>query len=152
MSKSQKILRVISIILIVLSVLSIAASIATMVLDAGSQTISHGNFDFSTETLDDEAADEFLAVVAMIGGTIDFLLGFFGLRASRDASKTIPCIVFAVICLLYEVVNLGFAVGSTINGGFDPYDLFDTAFSVAVLGGYLFLAMRIKGKYDEEVM
>lgn len=152
MSKAQKILRVISIVIIILSVLSVTVSIATMVLDAGSQTILHGNFDFATMTLDDEAADEFLAVIAIIGGIFDILLGFYGLRGSRDASKIVPCIALAVICLLFEVENFGLAVGSAIDAGFDPFDLFDTAFSVAVLGSYLFLAIRIKNRYDEEVM
>lgn len=135
-SGSQKALKIISIILIVWSILVIllgaflAAGSAVPGMSAESINIGGDSMAMSTAALG-------LGIGVIIGGVVDLIIGFLGLRGAKDSHKIG---VFFVVCIIGLVLGVIGLVSNIMSGAFQWSNLV----SVLIVAVCTYLAQSIK--------
>ncbi|MEG0016307.1 MAG: hypothetical protein RRZ85_01180 [Gordonibacter sp.] len=136
MSGSQKALKVVSIITIVFAVFLVlfgalmAAGVALP--GATTDTIEADGVSVSVAT----AAIAF-AIPFIVGGILNLIIGFLGLRGAKNPRKVGPFFVLCIIGLVLGLIGLGMSLA---QGSFDPSSLVN----VAIMAVCLYLASKVK--------
>lgn len=118
---SHKGLKVVSILLIVLAVISIIAGLVGTFGGGwvlGSADIGAGATGDMTLTEDEATGILYLtafAMVMLVSGIIDLVIGLLGLRASKNPAKTTAFLVLCVIGLLATVIGV---IEGIVGGSF----------------------------------
>ena len=141
MTKSQKIIKVISLILIVFSILAIIAGLVTLL--GGVAVIGEGaSASAASQTLYATSAGLLfvLGIGSLISGIIDLIIGILGLRGAKDPSKIGPFFVISIIGLILSAISF---IGTVMSGG-DVSAIVSGLVSLALLIGCVYFANDIR--------
>lgn len=140
MSKEQKIVRIISIIVLIFGIINTALGLFLLI--SGALLIGEGDttmVDVATGSTTLSAGATALGMNAIFNGFINGLMGIFGLRAAKDASKVTPFWIFSII---------GLALGAfvLINGVLSGLLNIDQLINVCLMLACVILANRIRNQ------
>lgn len=145
MNNYQKTLKVLSIILIVCAALSIVIGIAFIAMAAANTSI---NSEVLTETgnmvITYGTGSTLLGLVFLVSGIIELIVGFFGLRGSKDPQKIGAFYVMALIGLIYEIASFVLCCVFYATNSVDTSTLLAQAISVIYVGICFWLSVKIK--------
>lgn len=136
MSGSQKALKIISIIMIVWAVITILFG-AFLAAGSAIPGMSDQSIDVSGTALNASSAALALGVGTIVGGAINLLIGFLGLRGAKDPKKVGA---FFVLCIIGLVLGVAGIVLNIVNGAFQWTNLV----SVIIVAICTYLATAIK--------
>lgn len=119
MSGSQKALKVISIVLIIWAVITILIG-AFLAAGSAMPGMSDQSIDVSGTALNASSAALALGVGTVVGGVINLIIGFLGLRGAKNPKKIGA---FLVLCIIGLILGIAGIVLNVMNGAFQWTDL-----------------------------
>lgn len=136
MSGSQKALKVISIVLIIWAIITILIG-AFLAAGSAMPGMSDQSIDVSGTALSASSAALALGVGTVVGGVINFIIGFLGLRGAKNPKKIGAFLVLCIIGLVLGIVGI---VLNVMNGAFQWTDLV----SVVIVAVCTILAFSVR--------
>lgn len=136
MSGSQKALKVISIILVVWAIVVILLG-AFMAAGSAVPGMSAQSIDMNGGTMDLASAALAFGVGTVVGGVVNLIIGFLGLRGAKNPHKIG---LFFALCVIGLVLGVVSVVMSVMQGAFQWTSLV----SLAIIAVCTFLAAKIR--------
>lgn len=131
MSGSQKVIKIVSVITIILAILAILLGLAS----CGLGGLAVGGAATDPNSVSDEVYGGMALLLGagaflVVGGIIDIIVGVLGLRGAKDPNKIMPFYVFAIIGLVFAILNLAMML---FGGAFDATSMTSTVVQLVLM-------------------
>ena len=134
---SKSILKIMGILSIIFGILG--AFLAATLLFGGKAAVASGELDTAI-TPEQLRLLTLVGVFSLVSALVTFLQGVFSVRAAKDFSKIMPAWVFAILALIFSVVDSVWIIVQNASGN----NIFSSAISVALSILVLAAANKIK--------